>query len=110
MVNRFVEVAPERDVTVTVTEQRPTRAAIIFVLDTLQSLDDDVATFASTDNSLPVVNPAAAAAFVKVIDAPRFTDGEPTILIGIVTVVAVPFFGCDLYLHDALTRCNTSYF
>ena len=93
MVNRFVEAAPERDVTVTVTEQRPNRAAMIFVLDTLQSLDDDVATFASTDNSLPVVNPAAAAAFVKVIDAPRFTDGEPTILIGIVTVVAVPFLG-----------------
>ena len=93
MVNCFVEAAPERDVTVTVTEQRPNRAAMIFVLDTLQSLDDDVATFASTDNSLPVVNPAAAAAFVKVIDAPRFTDGEPTILIGIVTVVAVPFLG-----------------
>ena len=93
MVNCFVEAAPERDVTVTVTEQRPTRAAIIFVLDTLQSLDDDVATFASTDNSLPVVNPAAAAAFVKVIDVPRFTDGEPTILIGIDTVVAVPFLG-----------------
>ena len=93
MVNCFVDVAPERDVTVTVTEQRPTRAAIIFVLDTLQSLDDVVATVASTDISLPVVNPAAAAAFVKVIDAPRFTDGEPTILIGIVTVVAVPFLG-----------------
>ena len=93
MVNCFVDVAPVRDVTVTVTEQRPTRAAIIFVLDTLQSLDDVVATVASTDISLPVVNPAAAAAFVKVIDAPRFTDGEPTILIGIVTVVAVPFLG-----------------
>ena len=93
IVNCFVDVAPERDVTVIDTEQRPTLRAIIFVLDTLQSLDDDVATYASTVISLPVVNPAAAAALVNVIDAPRFTDGEPTMLIGIDTVVAVPFLG-----------------
>ena len=93
MVNCFVDVAPERDVTVTITVQRPTMAVVIFVLDTLQSFDDDVAVKASTDIPVPVVNPTAAAAFTKVIDAPRFIDGEPTMLIGIDTVVAIPFLG-----------------
>ena len=90
----MVAVAPELDVTVNVTEQRPIFTAVIFVLDTLQSLDDDVvATEAFTDNSLPVVNPAAAAALIKVIDVSRLTEGEPTMFIVSDFVVAFPFFG-----------------
>ena len=89
----MVAVAPELDVTVNVTEQRPIFTAAIFVLDASQSFDDVVATEAFTDSPPPVVNPAAAAALIRVIDAPRLTEGEPTIFTVSDFVVAFPFFG-----------------
>ena len=89
----MVAVAPELDVTVNMTEQRPIFTAAIFVLDASQSFDDEVATEAFTDSPPPVVNPAAAAAFIKVIDVPRLTKGEPTMFTLSNFVVAFPFFG-----------------
>ena len=89
----MVAVAPELDVTVNVTEQRPIFTAVIFVFDALQSFDDVVETEAFTDSPPPVVNPAAAAALIKVIEAPRLTEGQPTMFIVSDFVVAFPFFG-----------------
>lgn len=89
----MVAVAPELDVTVNVTEQRPIFTAVIFVLDALQSFDDVVETEAFIDSPPPVVNPAAAAALIRVIDVPRFTEGEPTMFTVNDFVIAFPFFG-----------------
>jgi hypothetical protein len=93
ILNCLVDVAPELDLTVKVTRQRPAFSAAIFGLETVQSFVDAFAIEASTNSPLPVVNPAAAAAFVNVIDAPRFTIGEPMMLTGINFVEALPFFG-----------------
>jgi hypothetical protein len=93
ILNCFVDVAPELDLTVKVTRQRPAFSAAIFDLETLQSFVDAFAIEASTNSPLPVVNPAAAAAFVNVIDAPRFTIGEPMMLTDINFVEALPSFG-----------------
>jgi hypothetical protein len=93
ILNCLVDVAPELDLTVKVTRQRPAFSAAIFDLETLQSFVDAFAIEASTNSPLPVVNPAAAAAFVNVIDAPRFTIGEPMMLTDINFVEALPFFG-----------------
>ena len=89
----MVAVAPELDVTVNVTEQRPIFTAVIFVLVALQSFDDVVETEAFIDSPPPVVNPAAAAALIRVIDVPRFTEGEPTMFTVNDFVIAFPFFG-----------------
>ena len=89
----MVAVAPELDVTVNVTEQRPIFTAVIFVLDALQSFNDVVETEAFIDSPPPVVNPAAAAALIRVIDVPRLTEGEPTMFIVSDFVVAFPFLG-----------------
>lgn len=89
----MVAVAPELDVTVNVTEQRPIFTAVIFVLDALQSFDDVVETEAFIDSPPPVVNPAAAAALIRVIDVPRLTEGEPTMFTVNDFVIAFPFFG-----------------
>ena len=89
----MVAVAPELDVTVNVTEQRPILTAVIFVLDALQSFDDVVETEAFIDSPPPVVNPAAAAALIRVIDVPRLTEGEPTMFTVNDFVIAFPFFG-----------------
>ena len=89
----MVAVAPELDVTVNVTEQRPIFTAVIFVLDALQSFDDVVETEAFIDSPPPVVNPAAAAALIRVIDVPRFTEGEPTMFTVNDFVIVFPFFG-----------------
>jgi hypothetical protein len=93
ILNCFVDVAPELDLTVKVMRQRPSFSAAIFDLETLQSFVDAFAIEASTNSPLPVVNPAAAAAFVNVIEAPRFTIGEPMMLTDINFVEALPFFG-----------------
>jgi len=93
ILNCLVDVAPELDLTVKVTRQRPAFSAAIFDLETLQSFVDAFAIEASTNSPLPVVNPAAAATFVNVIDAPRFTIGEPMMLTGINFVETLPFFG-----------------
>jgi hypothetical protein len=93
ILNCLVDVAPELDLTVKVTRQRPAFSAAIFDLETLQSFVDAFAIEASTNSPLPVVNPAAAAAFVNVIDAPRFTIGEPMMLTDINFVEALPSFG-----------------
>ena len=89
----MVAVAPELDVTVNVTEQRPIFTAAIFVLEASQSFDDVVATEAFTVSPPPVVNPAAAAALIREIDVPCLTEGEPTMFIVSDFVVAFPFFG-----------------
>ena len=89
----MVAVAPELDVTVNVTEQRPIFTAVIFVLVALQSFDDVVETEAFIDSPPPVVNPAAAAALIRVIDVPRLTEGEPTMFTVNDFVIAFPFFG-----------------
>lgn len=89
----MVAVAPELDVTVNVTEQRPIFTAVIFVLDALQSFDDVVETEAFIDSPPPVVNSAAAAALIRVIDVPRLTEGEPTMFTVNDFVIAFPFFG-----------------
>lgn len=91
-----VDVASGPNITVIVPEQGPAFMATIFEPDTLHSFDDETPIVAFTEIPLPVVNPAAAAALTRVIEVPRFTLGEPTMLIDIDFLVALPFFGMTL--------------